>query len=337
MIAVVLALAPIFLLILLGHILKRQRFVDDSFWPATEKITYYITFPALLAGSLARASLGSLPWGEIVLCVSGATVLSGVLVLIAGPLIRPSRDRAGNATLSSVFQGAIRPNTYVGLAGATALYGQQGMTVTALCIAATVPLVNVMAVSALISLAPPEGSPQSPLRRLGNIALGIAKNPLIIACAIGIVVNVLGWGVPPVIGPLLDILAKASLPMGLLAVGAGLQLASPTPQPEKLSAGLWRRFWQPFLAASVLKLLALPLLVGGAASAFALAGWPLSSPVIGTMVLWAGLPCSASAYVLARQMGGDAPMMAAVITWQTVLAMLSLPLLISALGAILPP
>ncbi len=63
-------------------------------------------------------------------------------------------------------------------------------------------------------------------------------------------------------------------------------------------------------------------------------GQALDPSALGTVVLWAGLPCSASAYVLARQMGGDAPMMAAIITWQTLAAMLTLPLLIGMLYAV---
>lgn len=327
MLTVLLALAPIFLLILLGHGLKRWHFVEDGFWSQADRLTYYVTFPALLVSNLASASLGSLPWPQIVACIGGTTLLLAALILLGGPLLRPTADRAGRATLSSVFQGAIRPNTYVGLAGAAALYGNDGITVTALCIAITVPLVNVLSVTALMLLVPPAGSSQHRIARLRSLALGLLRNPLILSCIGGIVLNVSGLGLPPVIEPVLGILAKASLPMGLLSVGAGLLLTLPAND----STSRWRAVIVPFVAASVGKLVLLPVLVTLTLDLLLPSSLSLSAATLGTMILWSGVPCSASSYILARQMGGDAPMMAALITWQTVLAMISLPALISLL------
>lgn len=339
MIEVVYALGPIFLLILLGQGLKRSSFVSNDFWPAAEKITYFITFPALLTGNLARADLSSVAWEWIAGSVVFATALSGlVVILLERSLLKPQALPHGRATTSSVFQGAVRPNTYVGLAGAAALFGQAGTTITALCIAATVPLVNVMAVTALTRMVPRGRSVG-----VGAIALGIIKNPIILACALGIALNLLGWPLPPVIGPLLDILARAALPVGLLAVGAGLSLKVYAANEEAANAPQGQRGFRavatPLVCSATLKLLVLPLIAGfvmllASISAPLFGGSPMDPVALGTVVLWAGLPCSASAYVLARQMGGDAPMMAAVITWQTLAAMVTLPLLMGTLHAL---
>jgi predicted permease len=339
MIEVVYALGPIFLLILLGQGLKRSSFVGDGFWPAAEKITYFITFPSLLTGNLARADLGSVAWEWIAGSVIFATLLSGfVVILLERTLLKPQSLPHGRSTTSSVFQGAVRPNTYVGLAGAAALFGQTGTTITALCIAATVPLVNVMAVTALTRMVP-RGSSVG----VGAVLLGIVKNPIIIACAVGIALNVVGWPLPPVLGPLLDILGRAALPVGLLAVGAGLSLKvyAATDDPDSAPQGQrgFRAVMTPLFCSGAIKLGLLPLIAGfvmllASITAPLFGGSTLDPAALGTVVLWAGLPCSASAYVLARQMGGDAPMMAAVITWQTLAAMVTLPLLMGLLHGV---
>lgn len=306
MLTIVLALAPIFLLILIGHAMKRWRFVPDAFWAPAEKITYYITFPALLTGNLARADLAGLAWGPVALVCVAATVAAG----LGAYVLRPLMGTTGPG-FTTAFQGSIRPNTYVGLAGAAALFGPDGVTVTAICIAAVVPLVNIMAVTVLTRTVPGREGPG-----LIAVAKGVVTNPIIVACAIGIALNILGWPLPPVIDPLLEILGRAALPVGLLAVGAGLAL------------GALRTAGRPVLLASALKLLALPVL-----AALGLAWMEVeTAAVVGTVVLYAGLPCSASAYVLARQMGGDAPMMANLITFQTLAAVVTLPLALRLLG-----
>lgn len=309
MLTIALALAPIFLLILLGHALKRWRFLPDAFWAPAEKLTYYVTFPALLVGNLAGADLAGLAWGPVALAVAGATVAAGALSIATRPLLG-----ASPAAFTSAFQGSIRPNTYVGLAGAAALYGEAGVTVTAICIAAVVPLVNVLAVAVLTRVVPGREGP-------GALALlkGIATNPIIQACVLGIALNLLGWPLPPVVKPFLEILARAALPVGLLAVGAGLALDA------LKTAG------RPVIAASLLKLVALPGLAAVGLGLLGVGG-PAEAAVVGTVVLYAGLPCSASAYVLARQMGGDAPLMANVITAQTLAAVITLPLVLRLLA-----
>lgn len=303
MLSVILALAPIFLLILLGQALKRWRFVPDSFWPPAEKLTYYVTFPALLTSNLASADLAGVAWGQLGAVVAGATVAAGVLAYAARPML--GTDGPG---FTSVFQGSVRPNTYVALAAAAALFGPAGVTLTAICIAAVVPLVNVLSVTVLARHVTGDG--RSAPGAFTTLK-AIARNPLIIACALGISLNVVDIGMPPVIGPLLDILASAALPVGLLAVGAGLALG------ELRSAG------RPVVVATVLKLVGLPALAAGAVLALGVGGI-----VPGVLVLYAGLPCSASSYVLARQMGGDAGMMANIITVQTLAAMATLPLVL---------
>ena len=154
------------------------------------------------------------------------------------------------------------------------------------------------------------------------VGKGILTNPLILACLLGLAMNLSGIGLPPVVGPLLESLGKAALPIGLLAVGAGLALDS------------LRGAGRPLVVSSVLKLVVLPLVALLGLGGLALAGVGLDEASRGVVILYTALPCSASAYVLARQMGGDAPLMATIITTQTLAAMATLPGLILLSGVL---
>lgn len=299
------ALVPVFAVIVLGYGLRRARFVDDGFWPAAERITFYVFFPALLISSTAKASLTGLDVGAVAAALVGAIA---VVLALARALRRPLR--LDGAAYSSLVQSAIRPNVYVAFSAAAALFGRDGLAAISLCIAIVVPVVNVVSVFVLVRHAGVGSA--SARARWRRIVLGVAANPLVLACAIGFALNLGGLGLPTLIGPLLEILAQASLSMGLLAVGAGLELKS------------LRRAGSGVAAASVLKLAVLPLVTWLLAHLLGIEG-----PALAAVLVTAAVPVSATAYVMARQMGGDAPMMAGSITATTLAAALSLPLVLS--------
>jgi predicted permease len=107
------------------------------------------------------------------------------------------------------------------------------------------------------------------------------------------------------------VLGAASLPLGLLAVGAGLDL-------KALGASARGIAW-----SAAYKLVAVPGLTAAFALAFGVTGLPLA-----VALLYNALPCSANSYVLARQLGGDHRLMAGIITAQTLLAVATLPLVV---------
>ncbi len=294
------AVLPVFLVIMVGTGLRLGKVLPDSFWAPAEKLTYYVTFPALLAGNLARADMGSVAWAPL-MAVGAAAILGSAAVALAArrPLARLGID---DPSFTSIFQGSIRPNTYIGLAVAAGLYGAPGVTLTAISIAVVVPLVNVLAVTCMVRFGHGQSSGAKAILR------GIVTNPLILGCVVGILMNVSGLGLPPGIGPVLEILGRAALPVGLLAVGAGL------------SAGGLAGATLPLAASMVVKFGTVPALValGGLIAGFD----PMTLTVA---VLYGALPCSASTYVLARQMGGNAPLMASIITGQTLLSALAIP------------
>ena len=292
------ALGPIFALILLGLGLRRLGFPGDGFWPAAERFTYFILFPALLVHRLALSRLGD----YAVLPVAGIII---TLLLTMTALIYALRPwlKVDEPAFTSIYQGVIRFNTYVGLAVVLAMFHAEGGTVAALVMAIMIPFINVLCVLVLSAHAHRAVTMSGVLR-------GLITNPLILGCLMGIGLNLSGIGLPWGSAAVLEILARAALPLGLLAVGAGLRLEGLT-RPGLL------------VAASGLKLLALPALA-------ALLCAMVQPGRIETAVLitFAALPGATAAYILARQMGGDATLMAAIVTVETALALVTLPMVL---------
>lgn len=302
------ALGPLFLLIIIGAVLRRLRFPDLQFWHSAERFIYFLLFPAMLISTLATADFGQVAFGRMI------SLLAGLLVLLAiGLWLLRNRLGLDMPSFSSVFQGALRFNTYVGLAGAAALYGEAGITAAAVAIAIMVPLVNVLCVLMFVGGV---GNGQS---GFWGTMQALAKNPLLLGCLIGIALNVSGIGLPGWSKDTLALAGQAALPLGLITVGVALQL-------EALR-GTKAAFW----LACLIKFGVLPLLA-------LITGWllGLKDVELGVVVLFTALPTATSAYILARQMGGNAPLMAAMITGQTLLAMVVLPLWMSLLSVLQP-
>lgn len=306
------ALLPIILLIALGHQLRVRRWVDDAFWPGAERLTYYILFPALLLTSLAKARLGGVSAGGMAVAQGGSLlVMAGAMVVLSPWLMGPWTRMEGPG-FTSLFQCVLRPNSYVGLGIAAGLWGSEGIALTAFCLAVVVPLVNLLCVLAMLRWAKREDAAAFRWRAVTG---PIATNPLILSCLLGITLNLSGIGIPAAAEPLLAILGGASLPLGLLAVGAGLSL------------GAVRQAGFPVLLSLVLKMAVLPLMVwtGGR-----LAG--LDGLALVVCVVFAALPPAPASYVLARQMGGDAALLSAMLSAQTLATAVVLPLWIMLVG-----
>jgi len=297
------AVLPVFLLILLGYVIRRRGWIAPAFWEPAERITYLFMLPALLVTTLARADFSALPAaamaGAMLLAIAAMTALLIVFHLLTG--------RNGPA-VTAVLQTSIRPNTYIGLSLAFALYGEAGLAIAALALAVVVPSVNVISIAALLRLG--DQAPR-PGASAPGFARSLLKNPLILACLLGIILNVTGVGLPPVAGETLTILARAALPVALLAVGAGLDFGTAR------TSGGW------VAGAAALKLAGLPLLTAGFCLLLGVHGLPLTVAVI-----FNALPAATSSYILARQMGGAPGLVASILTVQTLAAALTLPLLV---------
>jgi predicted permease len=292
-----LVIVPVFALIFAGNLCRRYDFPGDHFWAPAERLTYFVFFPALLTVTLAEADFSRLDVLPMVLAVVTAILLMTLLSLVVRPYLRV--DGPG---FTSFYQGVVRMNTYVGLSVAFGLYGEMGLIAASVAVAAIVPLVNVTGILILARY----GSARQPT--IAGMVRQMLRNPLILACVAGAALNLTGLGLPPVLGDLLKILSRAALPLGLLAVGAALDL------------GAVRSAKHLLLASTASKLVLLPLLTFGFCLAFGVGGLALN-----IAVLFAALPTATSAYVLARLLGGDAPLMANLCTVQTLASMITIP------------
>ncbi|MEM8010483.1 AEC family transporter, partial [Morganella morganii subsp. sibonii] len=273
MFAILMTLWPLFALILLGCILKRRPVFDAGFWNGAEKLNYYILFPALLINSLAVAPLDNPQLPKL----AAALVIMLGLATAAFAVVRRFRG-IPTAEFGVLLQGAIRFNTYLGLSIVNDFYGPSGMAVAAVILAVLVPLCNIISVVALSE------SKQLSLRRL---LLPVLTNPLIISCIIGMLLNVSGIGLPYNTGQFARLLAGASLPLGLLCVGAALQIATIRYSALKISLN------------SVVRLCIMPLL---AIAVAAVTG--LTQLEYQLFVIFFAIPTAPTAYILSRQLGG---------------------------------
>ena len=198
---------------------------------------------------------------------------------------------------ASGAQTAYRFNSFIVLALAERLAGAQGLAWAALLIGLCVPLCNAAAVW--------------PLARHGGHGTlrEIARNPLILSTVAGFAANLAGLRLPDAMATALQRLGLAALPLGLMAVGAGLKLGGLKAAPGLAGALLTiRHALLPLLAIGLCLWLPLPAAQGA------------------VLVAFAAVPTASSAYVLAARMGGDASFVAGLVTVSTLLGALSLPL-----------
>lgn len=305
--SILLALLPPLLMIALGTAMRCVGFLDQAFWPQAERLCYFVLLPALFVHGLATSRLDGVPVFALAATLIVSILVVSALVLAARPLL--ARD---GPAFTSVFQGAIRFNNYVGVSLAVGLFGAQGVALAALCNAAIVPTVNVLCVLVFARYGAVRMSGRGVLRQL-------AVNPLIVSCLVGAALHALAIPLPPGVEPVLRALGAASLPLGLLCVGAALEFSSA------------RAWLAPITASSVAKFVLMPLV-----TALVARGVGLSGQALTTALLFQALPTASSAYILARQLGGDAPLMAGVTAAQTVLAFAAMPavvaLLLAAMG-----
>jgi hypothetical protein len=182
MVVVIAALLPVFLLIVLGFVLKRSLMRLETQWHGLERLTYYVLFPMLLIQTLVKADLTKVP----VAGVGGALLISALAMSLLCLALRPllARCAIDGPAFTSIFQGATRWQTYVALAVSGSLYGDVGLALASVAMVAIIPLVNVFSVAVLAHYASAEK------RSIGSIVMTVACNPLIWACAIGLVLNV---------------------------------------------------------------------------------------------------------------------------------------------------
>jgi len=290
-------LLPDFSLILCGYLVCRFTALDRRIWEPVESLVYFFLFPVLLFHSIVRHPLDPQAASGLIgacLCLA-ASAIALSYSLPWWPWLGRRIDRRDHAAGAQV---AFRFNSFIALALAERLAGPQGLALIAVLIGVCVPLFNIGAVWPMVRAADAGRS----------FGAELLRNPLIIATACGLIANLAGFRLPALLEPVATRIGNASLALGLLAAGAGLQLGS---------LGSGRLLTLTLLS---IKHLAVPLLAALMAWLFALD--PLQRSIL---LAFSAMPTASTCYVLAARMGFNGPYVAGLVTLSTLLGMLSLP------------
>jgi malonate transporter and related proteins len=291
-------LFPDFALIVCGFLICRFTQLGRPLWEQVESLVYYVLFPVLLFHAISRSPL---KWSAASGLVGAALILAAMGVMLSYAVARV--PGVAQADFASSAQVGFRFNSYIALALAERLSGQQGLLLIAVIIGVCVPLFNVAAVW--------------PMARHSGQGFGKAllKNPLIIGTVSGLIANLLGISVPQFAEPAVMRIGQASLALGLMAAGAGLQLGRVFDTASRLRAGA---------AQLSVRHIALPLVALVLVKVF-----ELDKTQATVLLMFSAMPTASSCFVLATRMGYDGAFVAGLVTLSTMLGTLSLPFALS--------
>jgi predicted permease len=295
-------LLPDFSLIALGYVVCRYTPLDRTLWEQVDRLVYFLLFPLLLFHSILKSPLDL---GSASGLIAGGLMLAAIGVGLSYalphlPWIGRHIDRRDHAACAQI---GFRFNSFIGLALAERLAGAQGLLLIAVLIGICVPIFNTAAVW--------------PMARQSQRHFGreLLRNPLILATASALLANLLGLRLPANIEPAVSRIGAASLALGLMAAGAGMQFSS-LARAKVLG-----------LSLIAIKHLLLPV------SAYALTRLLGLKPTEALVLMaFSGLPTASSAYVLAARMGYDGAIVAALVTASVLMGLVSLPLAMTLAG-----
>jgi predicted permease len=288
-------LFPDFSLIACGYLICRYTALGRPVWQQVEALVYYFLFPVLLFQSIMRSPIDL---GAASGLIAGGLATGAAAIALAYALPRlpwigrriDPRDAAASA------QVAFRFNSFIALALAERLGGAQGLLMVAVLIGVGVPVFNIAAVW--------------PMARGGDTGFlrALVRNPLIVGTVAGLAGNLAGLSIPDWLAPSFGRIGGASLALGLMSAGAGMQFGAMA--RGKLLAALVlgiRHLVSPLVALGLARLLRLDL------------------PQATVLLTFAALPTASTCYVLAARMGYNGPYVAGLVTLSTVLGVASLP------------
>jgi len=302
------SLFPVFVLIILGSLLKYYHLAGDIFFKASDRLVYYIFFPAMLfwkIGGTSTVDAGvDLKYCLAAICsVLSVYILSSTFIKV----FDVEDFKAG-----SFSQSCYRFNTYIGMAIVLNALGEKGVAFFGILIGFVIPVINILAVSTLIWFS---GKRYSFRERMGVTAKELVLNPLIIACIAGMICSRLSAGFPVFIDNSLRLAAMVTLPLALLSIGGSLTFKS-----LKQHLGL-------SLAASAFKLLLLP-----AMGYFFLKMFSVTGTAFQVIMIFCALPTSTAIYVLSSQLNSDTKYASSAIVLSTCLSFLSLSAVLALFG-----
>jgi malonate transporter len=298
------SILPIFLIMIIGKIIKTYWLTSDEFWRGTEKLSYFLLFPCALFNYIVDADLNSRQTINVVGILILATGLLAIILLIykKGSTIK-------GPAFTSIFQGSLRYNNYIFFGVGGELYSEAGLRIIA--IIALYMIVFTNAISILIFNTYLDNNKNGDyFDKLLALLKKFTLNPMIFASILALIFNKFGIQIGVSLKNLLQSMANSALTMGIITVGSGLRFSI---NADNLRA---------ILMTMLNKLIILPLITFILLSAF-----EVTSTTKAIAMLYSGLPCATTSYVLSKQLGGDSELMASIITFTTFFSVLTLSFL----------
>lgn len=281
---------PIFVMVFIGISLKVLRLIDDSFMDKASKLVFMVSLPALMFMSVVNSDIKTVFNPSLLGVSAGGTLLIfALLSLVAPTVVRQKRDRG-------VFiQGAFRCNlAIIGLAFCLNAYGQEGLARASIMMSVLTLLYNVLSVYTL-SMSLSEDK-----TRFSSVLWSVAKNPLMVAIVLGLIVNLIGIPIHPVLDKTGGYLAQMTLPLALLCIGGTLSFS------EMRSSSVVATI------AVVAKLIVTPAIIVYIAYL-----WGFSKMDLGILFLMVSTPTAAVSYVMVQAMDGNAKLAANIVVVST--------------------
>lgn len=282
----------------LGYGLARLDVVNAAAWSGVERLSLYVLLPALIIMVLASAQFDQTAIRLIIVLILSQIVLG---LFGFGAHFWPETQ---GPTIASTLQSNVRWNTFVGLSLADVVLGQEGVALLAIAAAGMIPTANLLSVAAFEAYGPTQSSWRKKL-------WSVVSNPLILACVVGISLSLFQVPLWPPVAEAGDMVARAAIAVGLLCAGAAVKLKGLLHKPLRLV------FW------SLIRIVGLPLVVFVIGRAFGLDALALSVAIIA-----AATPTASNGVILAKQLRGDGEFAANLIGLQSVLTLITIPLLL---------
>ncbi|MGB1412676.1 MAG: AEC family transporter [Candidatus Pseudothioglobus sp.] len=301
-----LLISPVFLLIILGNLLRRIGVPDVSFWDVNDKLCYWVLIPALLFHFISQVSLSS-----EMLYIYSVIILTGFVVTFSSSIIIGKLLGYSPEVWTSILQGSMRQNAFIALAIAGSFFGAEGLKIASLFMFIYVPTINVIIITTMV-MSLKNTNQKDSKKALSNVFIEISKNPFILAMIAGLIVSLFPKEKISVLIDTTELLGSAALPIMLLTIGAKIKVRDLTLKVL------------PIIISNTLKLIILPVVAYFVASYF-----NLSQTEVVVAVIFASVPTAAMSYSLALQFNADHQLMRAILTTQVALSFITIPLLLA--------
>ena len=291
---------PIFLVMVIGYILKQIGMLNDNFVTVANKFNFKVTLPFMLFKDIAGVDIKAVFDIKYVLfCAIVSTICFWVVWGTAKLLVRDKTIRG--AFVQSSFRGSA---AVMGLAFIQNIYGSSAMG--PLMIVSAVPLYNIFSVIVLTFEAN-DSTGIDKKAKIRQAGINICKNPIILSILAGLIVGLLGIQFPTLVNKTVSSVAQMATPLALITIGAGFE-------GRKALAKI-----APTMAASTIKLVLQPLVFLPVAAWMGFTG----EKMIAILIMLAS-PTTPSCYIMAKSMNNDEVLTASVIVTTTLMAAFTL-------------